>query len=464
MESRKMDLTSTPAIDPNYATKESLTKGAQRPNIAWIFVTLIVGLCVLAGLFYTGWQPSEKRHAALLSASEEVKAAPLRVAIVAPTKSDAIARLILPGDVQAERETTIYARTNGYLKSWKVDIGDHVKSGDLLAEIDAPEVDIQLEQAKSALKQSEAALTQSKSGLENSKAIKDQASAQLGTAKAKLDYATTLLKRYESLRGSGSLNEEIIIEKDADFKSARSANTAAIAVVTTAQTAIDSAQSAIGVAQANVDVAKVAVTRLEILQSFEKVTAPFDGIITARKTEVGSLVTGGSGTVAQELFHLSKTDVVRVYIDVPQSAAPAVKTGQIVQLILREYPNGKFSGAVARTSNSIDPASRTLRTEVRVPNPTGQLMAGMYAQVHLNIPHQSPPLLLPGSALVVNSQGTQVALVRDGRVHFQPVVVESDFGASVGISSGLAESDIVIANPSERLLEGVQVTTTPAAH
>ena len=458
-----MDGTLTPVIDPAHTGKASLIASARQPHIAWIFVALIIGLCVLAGLFYMGWKPAQKQQAALSSASQDVKAAPLRVAIVSPKKSDAMARLILPGEVQAERETTIYARTNGYLKAWNVDIGDHVKSGDVLAEIDAPEVDIQLDQSKSALKQSEAALTQSKSALEQSKAMKDQATAQLGTAKAKLDYATTLLKRYESLRGSGSLNEEIIIEKDADLKSARSANTAALAAVTTAQTAIDSAQSAIGVALANVDMAKVAVTRLEILKSFEKVSAPFDGIITARKTEVGSLVTGGNSTAAQELFHLSKTDVVRVYIDVPQSAAPAVKSGQVVQLLLREYPNAKFSGAVTRTSNSIDPASRTLRTEVRVPNPSGQLMAGMYAQVNLNIPHQAPPLLLPGSALIVNAQGTQVALVRDGRVHFQPVSVESDFGASVGISSGLQESDTVIANPSERLLEGIQVTATPAA-
>ncbi len=450
------------SLSPDLGANVSLTKGVKRPGIGWVLFMLVIGLVVLGALFYIGWKPKEKNQAALNADAEQVRIAPLRVSVVAPKKSDAITKLILPGEVQAERETAIYARTGGYVKSWKADIGDRVKVGQLLAEIDAPELDIQLDQANSALKQSEAMLAQMKSALENTKAQKDQATAQLGTAKARLELATSMLKRYESLRGSGSLNEDVIIEKDADFKAARSANVVAIANVTTAQTAIDSAQSAIGVAVANIDMAKVAVTRLEILKSFEKVTAPFDGIITARKTEVGALVTGGSGTAAQELFHLASMDSVRVYIDVPQSVAPSIKNGQVVQLNLREYPNGKFVGTVARTSQSIDPASRTLRTEVRVPNPTGELMGGMYAQVNLNVPHHAPPLLLPGSALIVNAQGTQVAVVRDGRIHFQPVVVETDFGTNVGISSGLAETEIVVANPSERLLEGAQVTATPA--
>ena len=436
---------------------------AKRPGIGWILVMLIVGLGVLAVLFYTGWAPSEKRQTALLQAAEQVKAAPVRVAVTTPKLADPVSKLILPGEVQAERETTIYARTAGYLKSWKYDIGDHVKAGALLAEIDSPDVDIQLEQSKAALKQSEAVVSQTETSLAQAKAVKEQAIAQLGTTKARLESATDLHKRYESLRGSGSLNEEMIIEKNADFKAAKSASETANAAVATAQAAIDSAQSAIGVAKANAEIAQVAVKRLEIMKSFEQVTAPFDGIITARRTEVGALISNGSGSGAQELFRLAKTDVVRVYIDVPQTSAPAVKEGQVVQLLLREYPKGNFIGKVSRTTGSIDSTSRTLRTEVLVPNPTGELMAGMYGQVNLSVHNQAPALLLPGSALIVNAQGTQVAVVRDGKVHFQPIVVDTDFGASIGVRSGLMENDTVIANPSERLLEGIQVTTIQAA-
>ncbi len=455
--------TEKPHADTSHGDNYGTRQDAKRPGIGWILFTLLIVFGLMGGLFFIGYLPNERRHTALVAAAEQVKSAPLRVSVITPKLADAVSKLILPGEVQAQRETAIFARTSGYLKSWKADIGDRVKAGQLLAEIDAPEIDIQLEQAKSALKQADAVLAQSRTALEQAKAMKNQTATQLGTAKARLDLAEQLKKRYQSLRGNASLNEEMIMEKETGEKTAMSALDAAHAAIATAQTAIDAAQSTIGVSSANIDMAKVAITHLEILKSFENVTAPFDGIITARKTEVGALVQAGSGAAAQALFSLAATDTVRVYVDVPQSSAPAVKDGQIVQLFLREYPKSKFSGVVARTMGALDPVTRTLRTEVRVPNPTGELLAGMYAQITLNVPHQAPPLLVPGSALIVNAAGTQLALVKDGRIHFQPIAIGSDFGSSVGISSGLSETDVVVANPSERLAEGIAVTAIPAA-
>ncbi len=339
----------------------------------------------MARYFFTGWKPLERRQATLKEESKIVKEAPLRVAAIAPKKSDAVIKLALPGEIQAEREAAVYARTSGYLAKWSVDIGDHVTEGQTLAVISSPEVDMQLEQSRAALKQAEAMLKQSESALTYSKAQHEQTKTQLGSTKAKAELATLTLKRYVSLRGSNSINEEMISEKEADDKSARSAVTTTQATINSAQAAVEAAESAVGVAQANIVMAQSAINRLEVLQSFEKVTAPFAGTITQRMTEVGSLVTAGSGSNGQALFHLANTDVVRVYVDVPQSAAPAIKPGQIVDLILREFPNGKFTGEVARTTKSIDTASRTLRAEVRVKNPTGELLRGMYTQVALNV-------------------------------------------------------------------------------
>ena len=295
------------------------------------------------------------------------------------------------------------------------------------------------------------------------KAQRDQAAAQVGTARANSELAESTKDRYVNLKGTDAVSEQSISEKVAEDKASKATLLAAEAALKSAGAALNSQNATIDVNQSIVEVAKAAIKRLDVLQQFEKVVAPFDGIVTARNTEVGSLVAAGTGTAAQALFQLAKTDVVRVYVDVPQVAAAGVKDGQTVQLVLREFPDAKFSGEIARTTRSIDPSSRTLRTEVRVKNPTGELLRGMYTQVKLNIPRPAPTLFVPGSALIVNADGTQLALVKDGHVHFQKVVIEGDYGKSVGISAGLAEQDTVIANPSERLQEGMAVTSAPAA-
>jgi RND family efflux transporter MFP subunit len=223
-------------------------------------------------------------------------------------------------------------------------------------------------------------------------------------------------------------------------------------------TAIVSAQANINSAKANIAAAASDVRRLEILKSFELVTAPFAGIITARNIENGSLIANGGSTTAPALFHIAATDPVRVFIDVPQAYAPTIETGQKVQLIVREFAQHPYVGTVVRTSGSIDTASRTLHTEVHVPNSDHKLLTGMYAQVKVSIVRAHPPLLVPNSALIVNADGNQLAVVRDGHVHFEKVELDGDYGNEFGITGGVTESDMIIANPSERLTENCAVT------
>ena len=472
--------------DPDFSREK-----VSRPRSAWLLLGFIGALCLLGLMFFVGWSPLEHRETALTSEANLVKTAQPRVVVISPQRSAPAKEILIPGEVQAVRETTIYARTNGYLKRWLVDIGDIVTAGQLLAEIDSPEVDMQLEHAQAVLEQTQAILEQnqasyeqakanleqSKAALEQARATLEQSKAQVANAQASADSADLTMKRYDPLRGTSAVTEQDIQDKETAVKTAHAmllanqadvgAKQAAVgasqATVGANQAAVVAAQAAIGAARANIGVAKADVRQLEVLKSFEKVNAPFDGTITSRQTEAGSLVAAGSGTGAQPLFHLACMNPMRIFLDVPQNYAPAIKVGQSMQLMVREYPNGKYLGTVARTSGAIETATRTLRTEIHVPNPTGELLSGMYAQVKLSIVHSTPPLLLPSSALIVNADGTQVALVQDGHVHFQPIALEADYGANFGVSTGLSETDAVIANPSERLTEGLAVSVAVPA-
>lgn len=449
-----------------------------RPKTGWILGLLAAAFCAMGVMLYAGWMPLARREKALTAESELVKGAAPRVSVISPKPSAPASEILLPGEIQALRETSLYARTSGYVKRWLVDMGDNVKAGQLLAEIESPEVDMQVQHAQSALEQTEAALAQSQAAVDQAKAMADQSQAALEQARAQLangeasaELADLTKVRYVSLRGTGGVSEQDISDKETAAKVAHTvvaANAAGVgsakAAVNSAKAAIAAAEAALNASRANVNAAKAAMRELEVMKSFELVTAPFDGTITSRQAEVGALVTAGSGSGAQQLFHVACSDPVRVFVDVPQMYAPSIKIGQQMQLLVREFPGAKYSGTVTRTARSIDTAGRTLKTEMQVPNPDGKLLKGMYAQINLSVVHEIPPLMLPSSALVVNAEGTQVAVVRDGHVHFQPIVISGDYGPNFGVSSGLAATDAVIANPSERLTEGVAVNalTVPA--
>lgn len=420
----------------------------QRPSLVWIFLALVFIGGALGGVFALGWFPHEKNRTELIERAEHVKSAAPRVTVMFPKRGAASNDVILPGEIQALTEATLFARTTGYVRKWHADIGDSVKTGQLLAEIDSPEVDRQFESAKAAIAQAEALEVQSRALLEQEKAkqINAQASA---------DLAKLTMTRFIQLRGTNSVSEQEISEKEAAEKIAQAALAASKASVT-------AAEAAIGVAQSNINAAITEMRRLETMKSFQRVLAPFDGMITARDVDSGSMVMAGGSAGSQSLFHLVNADSVRVFVDIPQTYAPSIVVGQNAELVVREYPASKFVGTVARTARSIRKDARTLRTEIHIPNPKNELLTGMYVQVKLNVAQKTVPLLLPGSALIVNAKGTQVAIARDDTVYFQNVVVDGDYGASFGVSSGITETDAVITNPSERLSQGLHVSVTKA--
>jgi RND family efflux transporter MFP subunit len=455
-----------------------LTRHTVRPmKTAWIAALVVGSAVVFAGMFAAGWMPQHRRQLALVEDAEQMKSGPIRVAVIKPTRAQALGEMILPGEVQAVREVSVYARTNGYIKRWTVDIGDNVKAGQLLADIEAPEVDMQvqrslaaLEQTKATHAQSLASLEQSRAAAQQSEAALQQSKAQLANAQANAELADLTTKRYTSLRGTGGVTEQEISDKETAAKVAHtvvSANEAGVnsaaATLNLSRAAVSAAEAAVKASQANINVSQAEVRQSEVQKSFQQVTAPFDGKVTARQTEVGSLVSAGSGAAAQALFRISCINPVRVFINVPQTYTRAIRVGQEIEVYLRESPEKKYSGKVTRTANAIDVSTRTLRTEIEVQNPEGVLLGGMYAQVKFSMTNEKMPLLVPGSALIVNSDGTQVALVRDNKVHFQQVLIDSDRGGTVGVLSGITEDDVVIANPGERLSEGSPVTIAQPA-
>ncbi len=320
------------------------------------------------------------------------------VAVVYPKPGGKSEELVLPANIQAYIDSPIYARTNGYLKRWYFDIGAHVKQGQLLAEIETPEVDQQLEQARADLK----------------------------SVQASLDLAQTTATRWQALWEKHAVSKQETDQAVSDFASKKAA----------------------------VDASAANVRRLEQLQSFEKVYAPFDGVITARQTDVGALIQGSAAP--KELFHLAAIDKLRVFVPVPEVSAASVRSGERVAITSDQFPNQTFHGTVARDSSAIDPASRTLNVEVDVENPAGQLLPGSYAFVHLRAPAASG-LEIPATALLFRAQGLQVGVVRNGHAELIPIVIGHDFGSTVEVTAGLRRSDAVILSPSDSLIDGTPV-------
>ncbi len=367
---------------------------------AWVFVAaLIAGGGMLAFAIHGGITTRVEAESTLAHTTEEA-AIPI-VNVIHPTEGAPLEELILPGNTQAFNDTPIFARTNGYLKRWLFDIGAHVKRGDLLAEIETPEIDKQLQQAR----------------------------ADRETAQANYHLAETTAARWQFLLQSDSVSRQETDEKVADL-SAR---------------------------KATVDSNASNVHRLEDLQSFQKVYAPFDGIITARNTDVGALIDAGANSAGKELFHLAAIDTLRVFVTIPEVYSRAARLGAVASLTLDEYPGRSFHGTLARTSNSIDQASHTLLTEVDVPNSAGQLLPGSYVFVHFKLPQTIRSVVIPSNTLLFRSEGLRVALVRDGHVQLTPIKIGRDYGSTVEVISGLQASDSVVLDPADSLVNGAPV-------
>jgi RND family efflux transporter MFP subunit len=361
-----------------------------------------VALAVLALLIYSAIHSRVAAESRLTQRTQE--AAIPTVAVVFPKEGAPTQEIILPGNTQAFSDAPIYARTSGYLKRWYFDIGAHVQKGQLLAEIETPEVDQQLQQAR----------------------------ADLDTAQANLNIAKITASRWQGLVSNGSVSQQ----------------------------ETDQAVSNLSAVKAAAESSSANVRRLEQLQSFEKIYAPFDGIVTARNTDIGALIDAGANTQPRELFHMAAIRKLRLYVAVPEVYSRAARAGAPATLTLDEFPGQLFRGTLVRNANSIDIASRTLLVEVDVDNPTGQLLPGAYVFVHLKLPDQTRSVTIPSNALIFRKEGLQVGLVRNGKAELVPIKISRDYGNSVEIVSGLQSTDAVIVDPSDSLVAGMPVRLT----
>jgi membrane fusion protein, multidrug efflux system len=335
------------------------------------------------------------------------------VAVVQPQAEPADDELVLPGNLQAFEESPIFARTNGYLLRWYKDIGSKVQKGELLAAIDTPEVDQELSQAR---------------------ASREQINAALGLAKISAD-------RWANLRKTDSVSQQEADQQASGYQQA----------------------------QANLAAADANVRRLEEMESFKNIYAPFTGVLTQRNVDPGALINSGAGATGKELFDIARVDPLRVFVSVPQAYAPSIKVGIKANITLQEFPGQKFLGTVARTADAIDPATRTLNTEVDVPNKDGKLLPGSFGQVHFAIGTAVQRLTIPVNVMLFRAEGPRVAVVGDdSKVHLRPITIGRDFGATLEILGGLEVNDRIIINPSDSLEEGEQVHVakpeTGAAH
>ncbi len=378
------------------ASELTIRKG---PVLGGLAVVVLLGLAIIYGVH----SRAKTEHQLERSTAE---AAIPTVNVTHPTGGSAAQEVVLPGNVQAFTDTPIYARTNGYLKRWYVDIGTHVRKGQLLAEIETPELDQQLQQAEADLK----------------------------SAEANMQLAQTTSTRWQSLLQKHAVSKQETDQVMSDY-AAKQANYAA--------------------SQAN-------VRRLKELQGYERVTAPFDGTITARNTDIGALIGTGSGTTPHELFHLAAVGRLFVYVSVPEIYAEGVRDGAKVKITQDASPGEIIVGTIARNSSSIDQTTRTLNVQVDVDNAKGELLPGAYVFAHLQLPAANRAVTIPSNTLLFRAEGLRVGVVRDGVVQLSPITIGHDFGNSVEVTSGLSQGDAIVLDPSDSLTNGTRVEVNAA--
>jgi len=415
----------------NGASHAGRPAGTWRPSSVTIWAIFLVTVVLVVVAFIAGYTPLRKRQDLIAVEAREQERSLPRVEVIQVGRSLGESTIELPGSIQAITEAPILARADGYLERRMVDIGDRVETGQPLAEIEAPEMDEQIHQAEASLQQARAAV--------------EQAAANYERGVADEDLAKVTAQRWSALLAKGVVSRQ---ENDR-YQSEYHALTAATKAL----------EKALAVARSNVGGAEANLARLDKVQSYRLVKAPFHGVITQRNVDVGALVNAGNTL----LFRIAQITTLRTYLNVPQANSSDVRTGQLARLSVSNLPGRQFAGAVARTASALDPASRTLLVEVQVPNPDGALLPGMYARVDL-VGGRSNPLRIPSDALVVRGQGTEVAVVRDDHtVHLQKIEVGRDYGDRLEVIKGLSEGETIIANPGDVVREGLQVQPVPVA-
>jgi RND family efflux transporter MFP subunit len=392
-------------------------------------VSATAGVLLIAGLVLAGTVPRIQRHREALAAVLNSPATHPVVNVIRPQTGQPESVLLLPGNIQPLYTADVYARTDGYVEKRNVDIGSKVGRGEVLAVISSPELDQQLLQARATVTQAEAALQQAQAGLEQ--------------AKANAELARITQERDIPLGEQKAISQQTVDEAVQAFH-ARTADVAA-------------AEANIAVASANLKANRANVERLAQMQGFERVLAPFDGVITARNVERGDLVNSGNGGT-KPLFSIAQSSVLRIQVNVPQSQAVNITTGEKASLDVSERPGREYVGTVARMASSLDDAARTMLTEVQVDNRDGSLLPGMYAQVRFVLTQRQPAFVIPSSALIIDRSGMRVASVSaENRIHFIPVEIGHDMGKQIEIAHGLRGDEALVTNPSDLLSEGQAV-------
>jgi RND family efflux transporter MFP subunit len=397
------ELKTPPAEEPPKAeTRRPPRRAPQRRIAIWgpFLVVLALALMLIGGI----WRHVQRERSQHQFAQQTGKTS---VEVVDVKRDSKPHDLLLPGNITANLETTIYARADGYVKRWLVDIGDQVKTGQQLAELETPELDQQLAAARDTQKQNE----------------------------ANFELARVTAQRWQELA-----QKQVVAKQDNDTR-----------------------QSGYQSSAATLSASKADVARLEELQGFKRVIAPFDGTITSRKIDIGSLVSQGSGTAGTILFTLAQTDPLRIFVNVPQADSPLIQVGMEAKILVQERANRDFTGKVTRTAGAIDPTSRTLLTEVEIPNHDGALFAGMYAQVKFTLANKDGPIAIPANAFVFRAEGAQVAVVtKENKIHWQRITVGNDYGTYMEVLKGLEQDARVVLNPTDDLIEGLVVEIKPS--
>jgi len=397
-----------------------------RPSGITVAALALGVLVLLAGAFLVGYVPMQRRMAAVeAEATEREKALP-RMDVMRVGHESNQNEIKLPGTMQAVTEAPILARADGYLKRRLVDIGDRVKAGQTLAEIEAPELEQQVLQGQAAVEQAQAAI--------------EQAEANLQQGKANRDLARITAERWKQLAARGVATMQDKDQYDAQF-AAQNANVQAL-------------EKAVSAQRSNLAAASANLARLRAIENYLAVKAPFDGVITVRNVDVGALVSTGNTL----LYRIAQTKKMRTYVNVPQANANAVHVGQQASLTVSNFPGRIFHGTVTRMANALDPSSRTMLVEIDVPNADGALLPGAYAETNLSGARANPPPVVPATAVIFRTDGAQVAVVRpDGVVHLQKITPGRDYGDRIEILQGVAEGTIIISSPGDAVREGAKI-------
>lgn len=449
--------------DPHMATESALGRAPEhrgllgRPGLAWGAV--ILTLAGLSAAFFPSWL--KRAHSAPVDA---VNAPATRVvSVVHPAHSEDIT-LTLPANVDAFQTTPLYSRVNGYLVSWHADIGDRVEKGTVLAKIDTPELDQEHKQATANLAQARVDLEEACAELEEAEAGVKQSVADIARAKANLEYSASVLQRNEQLHAQRAISNQDWDEcrrdheaRTAELDSANATRQTRLSHVATRTTHIKSHEATVKSLEAN-------LARLEELQGFKTITAPFAGIVIRRRVEVGVLITAGSSSTAQELFALAQADTLRIRLHVPQTQAPSVQIGQAAEVIVPEFADRVFTAKVARTARALDPASRTLMVELELPNAEYTILPGTFGQVRLTVARCESSWSVPASVLLSRPTGLEVAIVAgQNLIELRKIKLGRDYGNRVEVLSGLLGDEQLVVNPPDDLTSGEQVALSTSA-